>query len=71
MRAHLASSASSGVSKVQNSSKKIEALVPPKLRHASSEVNERNGAIQRNMAWVSCHSAVCALRRASDLGAVV
>ena len=39
--------------------------------HASSAVKLRNGAIQRSIAWVICQSAVCALRRASDFGAVV
>jgi len=34
-------------------------------------VKLRNGAIQRSIACEICHSAVCALRRASDLGAVV
>ena len=43
----------------------------PSTPQASSAVKLRNGAIQRSMAWVICHSAVCALRRASDLGAVV
>ena len=39
--------------------------------HASSAVKLRNGAIQRSIACVMCHSAVCAERRASDFGAVV
>ena len=38
---------------------------------ASSAVKLKNGAIQRSIAWVICHSAVCAERRASDAGAVV
>jgi hypothetical protein len=39
--------------------------------HASSAVKLRKGAIQRSIAWVMCQSAVCAERRAKDLGAVV
>ena len=38
---------------------------------ASSAVKLRNGAIQRSIACVICHSAVCAERRAGELGAVV
>ena len=38
---------------------------------ASSAVKLRKGAIQRSMACVICHSAVCALRRARLFGAVV
>ena len=43
----------------------------PKTFQASSAVKLRNGAIQRSIACVICQSAVCALRRASDLGPVV
>ena len=47
-------------------------LPPPRARfQASSAVKLRNGAIQRSIACVMCHSAVCAERRASDFGAVV
>jgi hypothetical protein len=43
----------------------------PKVRQASSAVKLKKGAIQRSMAWVIWCKAVCALRRANDLGAVV
>ena len=49
---------------------KIES-VPPNTFQASSAVKLRKGAIQRSMACVMFHSTVCALRRASDFGAVV
>ena len=39
--------------------------------HAYSAVKLRNGAIQRSIACAMCHSAVCALRRACEFGAVV
>ena len=38
---------------------------------ASSAVKLRNGAIQRSMAWVICHKAVWAERRASESAPVV
>ena len=38
---------------------------------AVQAVKLKNGAIQRSMAWVIWCKAVCALRRASDLGAMV
>ena len=38
---------------------------------ASSAVKLRNGAIQRSMAWVICHNAVCAERRANEWAPVV
>ncbi len=72
MRCHFASSAASGASKRANVSVKIDGDLPgARIGHASSAVNERKGAIQRSMACVICHSAVCAERRASDFGAVV
>ena len=70
MVAHFASSASSASGRFRNVSVKIESP-PSKTFHASSAVKLRNGAIQRSMAWVMRCSAVCALRRARDLGAVV
>ena len=70
MRAHLASSAASGSANCAYSSRKIDSESPNTF-HASSAVKLRKGAIQRSMACVSCHSAVWALRRASDFGAVV
>ena len=72
MRCHLASSAASGTSKVEKVSVKIDGDWPgARIGHASSAVNDRNGAIQRSIACVICHSAVWAERRASDFGAVV
>ena len=43
----------------------------PNTAQASSAVKLKKGAIQRSMAWVIWCRAVCALRRASDLGALV
>ena len=70
MRAHLASSAASGAANSENSARKIESPCPTSFQ-ASSAVKLKKGAIQRSMACVSRHSAVCALRRASEWGAVV
>ncbi|MNY38929.1 hypothetical protein D3C86_1735880 [compost metagenome] len=42
-----------------------------KICHASSAVNDRNGAIQCSIAWVMWYSAFCAARRALESGAVV
>ena len=73
MRAHLASSAVVGRRRSASRSRvKIEPLRRgANTAQASSAVKLRNGAIQRSMACVICHSAVCAERRASDFGAVV
>ena len=48
----------------------MEGLWPMSFQ-ASSAVKLRKGAIQRSMAWVMCHRAVWALRRAWLPGAVV
>ena len=70
MRAHLVSKAASAWPKSTKVSKKMDSEWPNKPQ-ASSAVKLRNGAIQRSMACVIWCKAVCALRRASDLGAEV
>jgi len=73
MRLHLASSAgaSPGAGMSQKVSVKMEGERPgANTCQASSAVKLRNGAIQRSMAWVRCHSAVWALRRARLLAGV-
>jgi len=71
-RSHLAISAESPDSRCQKVSAKIENDAPgANTGNASSAVKLSIGAIQRSIACVMCHSAVCAERRAKDLGAVV
>ena len=73
MRAHLASSGSSTQADTSlYVSVKIDGERPgASTGHASSAVKLRKGAIQRSIACVRCHSAVCAERLACDFGAVV